>query len=33
MMQMKQLEELGMYWIAVGGFGDWVTVAEMMPDV
>jgi hypothetical protein len=30
---MAQLETLGMYFVAVGPYENWVEVAEMMPDV
>ena len=30
---MKALEQLGLYYIAVGPYLNWITVAEMMPDV
>ena len=29
----EQLVELGMYWIAVGPYINWIEVVEMMPDV
>lgn len=30
---MKQIEALGLHWIAVGGYERWIEVAELMPDV
>lgn len=32
-MQVKQLKSLGMHFVAVGPYENWVEVAEMMPDV
>lgn len=33
MLQLNEMEELGVKWIAVGPYNNFVQVANMMPDV